>query len=201
MRKPIALGIFGLLLACSPGIGGGRMFAATPTFTISASNVTMPTAGNGPIPFTVTSLDGYSGTIGFTCSATNPPAGAKLPTCIGPEGPGVSISLAANQTVNSECVLIPPGTALPPSTASRYGQGLVVALAGALVAGSRMRRRANRWLVLALLGVAASAAAVSISACGGGNSNSMTPGTYSYTLTGTDANGLSANATTNVTIP
>ena len=198
MRKIIAFG-FGLLSVCITGVGGARVFAATPTFTISAANVTMPAAGNGPIPFTLISVDSYSGKVGFSCSATNPPAGAKLPTCIGSN----VISLAANQTVNSECVLIPPGGVIPPSTANLlhplYG-GLGVVLAGALLFGFRIGQMERYRLALVLLAMGTAVGLAGIAGCGD-SGNPMTPGTYAYTISGTDSNGLSANTTVNVTIP
>lgn len=199
MRKRAVSGIFGLLLACSSGVGGALASAATPSFTISATNVTMPAAGNGSIPFTLTSVNGYSGIIGFTCTAMNRLAEARLPTCIG----STNISLAGNQTADSECVLIPPGGVIPPSTAdllhSPNRRGLGVALAGALLLAFRIRQR-TRWLALTLFAMGTIAGVAGISSCGG-NGNPMTPGTYTYAITGTDTTGMLQNATAQVTIP
>jgi hypothetical protein len=57
-----------------------------------------------------------------------------------------------------------------------------LALAGALLLGFGMRRRASRWLTLVLLAVGTLAGPAGISACGG-SGNGMTPGTYLYTIT------------------
>ncbi len=199
--------IFGALLAISVGLGGVRArAAATPTFTISASNVTMPTSGNGSIPIALTSVNGYAGNLAITdCSATNSPAGAKLPTCAGFGGP-LGFALTANATVKGSLLLIPPGGVLPPSAASLshrlvHGGAAGLALASVLLFGLSGRRRAARWLILALFALGTLTGLAGISACGG-NSNAMTPGTYSYAITATDnKTGTSVSTSTSVIVP
>ena len=60
---------------------GMNALAATPSFTIAASNVTMSATGSSSVTFTLTSVDGYSGTINVICDPTNEPVGATLPLC------------------------------------------------------------------------------------------------------------------------
>ena len=55
--------------------------AAPPSFTISATNVTLPSSGDGSIPFVLTSVDGYVGTVAVSCPEVNAPAGARIPYC------------------------------------------------------------------------------------------------------------------------
>ena len=204
MQRHSILVSLGLLLVFSSGFGGARARAATPSFTISAANVTMPSSGNGSIPITLTSVNGYTGLIGMTCSPMNPPVGAKLPTCVFLQGAG--IQLTANGTVTGSFLLIPPGGVLPPSMASlshRPGNWRVGALvlAGALLFGLDIRRRAARWLITALFALGTLTCLAGIGACGG-NSNAMTPGTYSYAITATDnKTGTSVNTSTNLIVP
>ncbi len=205
MQKHSMLVSLGLFLMFSSGLGGVRArAAATPTFTISAANVTMPTSGNGSIPITLTSVNGYTGLIGMTCSAMNPPVGAKLPTCVFLLGPG--IQLAANATVTGSLLLIPPGGVLPPSAASLShrlvrGGAAGLVLASGLLFGLGVRRRAARWLILALFALGSLTCLAGISACGG-NSNAMTTGTYSYAITATDnKTGTSVSTSTSVIVP
>jgi len=213
MQSDRVLVLLGTLLALT-GLGGSRAFAATPGFTISATNVTMP-ASNGSCSdgactetygggvFTLASVDGYAGTVEVSCGATNPPAGAKLPTCI--HHPGMGVPLTANASVQGQLLLIPYGQTPPPlpsnqtrGTLGSAGAGL--ALGGVLLAGLGVRRR-TRWLASTMIAVGALAVLTGIQACGG-NSNSMTPGTYSYAVTAMDSTtNTSATATFKVTVP
>jgi hypothetical protein len=79
-----------------------------------------------------------------------------------------------------------------------------LALAGALMLGFGLRRRASRWLTLLLLAAGAMAGTVGISGCTAGNP--MTSGTYQYTITAAYNNPLNNVITTttaniNVTVP
>jgi hypothetical protein len=81
-----------------------------------------------------------------------------------------------------------------------------LALAGALMLGFGLRRRARGWLALAVFAAGALAGVAGISGCTAGLIG-MTPGTYQYTITAIfEASGpaiLGAQATTtiNVTVP
>ena len=57
-------------------------FAATPSFTIAAANVTMPSGGNdASSQFTLTSVNGYAGQVRVGCAYSGGMMGAKVPTC------------------------------------------------------------------------------------------------------------------------
>jgi hypothetical protein len=209
MQKNKDFVFLGSLLALGLGFGGAHVRAATPTpsFTISAANTTMPASGNGSLPITLTSVDGYAGDIVIRCAPTNPPAGAKLPGC--DLVPGPYVALTANQTKwTGSLDLIPYGGSVPPAPASLLhrpasGGAAGLALAGVLLfgLGFDFRRRPARWFTLLLLAAGVLAGVAGIAACGG-SGNAMTPGTWPYTVTGIDSvTGATASTTANVTVP
>jgi len=166
-------------------------------------------SGTGSSAFTLTSVNGYVGTVGVNCSNLDPPAGVNVPICDfgGPAFP-VSYTLTANQVMTGSILFLnsqPPckdgvcPVSLPHRGARRLAQGLT--LAGALLFGFGFRRRAARWLTLTLLAVGTLAGLATISACGG-NNNAVTPGTYAYTIMAKDLT-TNASVTTlvNVTVP
>lgn len=173
--------------------------AATANFTVSATNVTMPAKGLGMSTLTVTSQNGFSGSVVVSCALANASMGAHLPLCVHLPGPGVV--LAADQSTKSSLYLVPYGMAPPPGNAGsrtpgKHRAAATLALAGALLLGFGFRRRVRRlgWLILAATIFAASAG---ITACGGGNQ-----GTFVYNIVATDnATGASTNTTIAVTIP
>lgn len=207
---PILLGAF---IALCSHMGSPRALAATPSFTVSATNVTMPLSQGscsngvcneqfGSSTFTLTSVDGYTGSPQVTCAAVNPPADAVLPTCY---QHGLMGELPANGTINGTILFLAPGQIPPPEPASqlnRPGRAAAgMALAAMLFFGLGVRRRAARWFTLVLLAIGALGGLAAISACGG-NGNSMTPGVYSYSVTATDSTtGNTAATTISVTIP
>jgi hypothetical protein len=199
-RRRIDIGFliaFGLELSC------GCALAATPDFTVSAANTIMPSSGFGAIPVTLTSINGYVGSVTTNCNPTNPPIGAKLPICGGPTAPPI-YALTANQTVTGSISLMPYGDRLPlpastqHSDGRRLAQGL--ALAGALLFGLRTRLQVWRRLALTFFVLFVLVGLTGISACvGNGNSNGMTPGIYQYTVTAGD-NNTGEFVTTNVLV-
>jgi hypothetical protein len=208
MRKSHLLVVFGLLLAFSFVVFGSPALAATPDFTIAATNVSMSSSaqsGTGTSSFTLTSVNGYAGTVHVDdCEPPTPPVGVKLPGC-GTVPAQPPLTLTANQVLigtihfyNSS-----PCDPCPVSLPRRGGHGLApgLALAGALLFGFGIRRRAPRWLTLILLAAGTLVGLGGISACGG-NNNAATPGTYVYTIAATDVNtAVQVNATFNVTVP
>jgi hypothetical protein len=76
-----------------------------------------------------------------------------------------------------------------------------LALAGTLLLGFGIWRRARRWLALMVFAVGILAGLAGISACGGNNSV-VTPGTYAYTITATDTKtAVAVNTSINVMVP
>jgi hypothetical protein len=209
-RAFVAFGVAVVLVGvfpCSPAL------AVTPSFSVAATNVTMSSnaaSGTGSTSITLTSVNGYAGTVGFICSPPTTAAGVNLPLCnFG--GPAYVLfeTLTANQTAtgtiafrNSPPPCNPCPVDLPRGGGHRLPSGL--ALAGALLVGLVFRRRGQRWLALTLFAVGSFAGLAGIVACGGNNSNNngVTPGTYTYTLSAVDMN-TSANVTTSimVTVP
>jgi hypothetical protein len=180
--------LFAWVLAFGAGLDSVPAHAATPSFTISATNVTMPSSGNGSIPFVLTSVDGYVGTVAVQCPEVNAPARARIPDCGG--GPLFAFDLTANETVDGNLILTPYGVPVP----------LAV---GALLVGLALRRRRTvGWPTLALAVAGTPASLGGVIGCGTGNS-SMTPGTYTYTytITATDAKtNVVVSTTANVTV-
>jgi hypothetical protein len=193
------------LLALGIGVYGAQAQPATPVFNVSASNVTMSSSGKngtGSSTFTLTSMDGYTGTVGITCYPTSEPAGAKIPYC-GGSLPPVGYTLKANATVtgslsfyNVPVPVMPAASKVSPAHAGATG----LALAGAILLGFGFRRKAGRWLVMILLATGMLTGLAAISGCGGGNSV-VTPGTYSYTVQGVDTHSVIVTSTFQVTVP
>lgn len=209
MPKIRLFAVLGFLIAfnlfCSDAL------AATPSFTFTATNVTISSAsssGSGSSSFTLTSVNGYTGTVGIICSGPTPPAGVNVPVCSfgGPAYQAIE-ALTSNQAVTGTIVFLnsrPPCNPCPVSLPHRRATGLApgLALAGALLLGFGIRRRTGRWLTLTLFALGTLTGLAGISACGGGNNNAVTPGTYVYTLSAADTQSLkSVTASINVTVP
>jgi hypothetical protein len=208
--------VLGMLWAFYFVVSGSPALAATPEFTITATNVTMSSStssGTGSSSFTLTSVNGYTGSIRVVCNLPTPQSGVKIPYCGDGYAAGAAvpvtppISLTANQAVTGTVPFfnapVPCSNPCPVSLPRHGGHGLAqgLALAGALLLGFGFRRRAASWLTLTLLAVGTLAGLEGISACGGSN-NVVTPGTYAYTITATDVNtAVSKTASINVTAP
>lgn len=219
MQKYRLPALLGILAVVAVMLSGAPLWAAaTPSFTITATNVTLSSStssGAGSSSFTLTSVNGYAGQVRVGCQPPIPPAGVKVPYCgYGvpiPTGAAVPaeppITLTANEavpgTISFYNAAVPCGNPCPVNLPSQGHRGLPqgLALAGALFFGFGFRRRAARWLTLTLLAVGALAGLAAISACGGDN-NVVTPGTYTYTISATDVTtSVSVTTSINVTVP
>ncbi len=161
----------------------------------------MPSSGTATFPFTLTSVNGFAGSLVVLAAQPSVPAGVKLPYLELP-GPARTFALVANGTTTGTVGLL---SAVPvpipvrwnlPSNRS-HGERAIWSLAGALLLGLGLRRKRAlaTYLLLAaglFLGLTA------ISACGG--QPTLTPGTYTYTLTATEVNNTTATASTTVTV-
>ncbi len=189
------------VLALSPTLCAARTLAPAPSFTITGSNVTMPSSGTTTFPFTLTSVNGFAGNIFVSVAQPTVPSGVKLPYLELP-GPAHTFALTANGTTTGTVGLL---SAVPVPIPVRWNlpshpghsERAIWSLAGALLLGLGLRRNralATRLLLAAglLLGLTA------ISACGG--QPTLTPGTYTYTLTATEVNNTTATANTTVTV-
>lgn len=172
MRRSLrpALLLIAAILAALP--------ALAQSYTISASNVTITTSGGGSIPFTLSSVKGFIGTIAIGCELPTVAAGVKIPSCGG--GPVLTKTLTAGEVINSSINLNSYGTVEPVGFLLAGHPALTIVLAVALLAGLTLRRRSARrfTLPLALLALAALSF---LSGCG--TPGGFTPGTYTYTVT------------------
>lgn len=166
MRVPwliISCGLMALLSVCGPGQ------AACQTFTITATNVTMPSSGNGTSQFAITGIP-VAGTLVLSCGYVGTLALGNLPTC--PLTPPQAYTVSAGGTLKGSVVFYPPGVAIP---ASVPAAGLAL---GALVLVGWRRRTRGLLLLLCAMVVLAGAGA-----CGGRSRIVMPPGTYPYAIT------------------
>jgi hypothetical protein len=214
MRERRVLFLVAPLLAIALPLAAKSALAATPSFTVSAGNVTMSATAASSVTFTLTSVNGFSDLIEVGCDPTNQPAGATLPLC-GPSGGAVAhpaiYTLTANGTVQGSFPLLSTfpapcsGTGCPVkfSRPRRKGLATGLSLAGALLFGLGLsfRRRATRWLALTLLAFGALAGTAGITACGG-SGRTLTPGVWPYTIQAvSQSTDEVVSATINVTVP
>ncbi len=189
------------LLLFAAGLAGAQ---TTPTFTLSASNTTMPASGVGSIPFTLTSVDGFYGNVIMSCTPPNEPTGVTLPLC-GFGGPVIVVALDANATVKENIELLASAPVPEPVKLDlrkhRGGSGL--ALAGAVMLGFGVGRRRVSRLGRVFLACGLLFGLTAIGACGG-SQKTLTPGIYTYTLSASGQGSFSpttATAAVTVTVP
>jgi hypothetical protein len=192
LRIPLALAV--VLVGFSPSA------AQAQSFTVTATNVVMPSSGGASSSqITLTSVGGYTGTIYVDCKYSGPPTTANLPICSGYTMTN-GYQLAANQSITFMRPFYPYGSIIPvrllvPPSSKSYGPMAGVALAGVCLLSHKLRRKGARWFTLVLL---AATAMAGISACGGSApSTTGTAGTYAYAITATDVN---TNATVSTTV-
>lgn len=202
------------LLALAAGTARVPALAATPSFTITASSVTMsPSSGRGTILFTLTAVNGYTGLVNVGCTPPTPPVGGNIPTCNAPEPygsgfDGVTMRLTAQEPVAKNGISL---YALPPSIAPIWlsqldrpavGGAAGFALAAAVMLGFGFRRRRLRWPMQLLLAMVMLFSLAGIVACGAAlpNGPTLTPGTYTYTVWAVGTN-FSTSTKVTVTVP
>lgn len=171
---------FGLCVAAGLAMGAAPARGANPpAYSITATNVTMPSNGNGKTQFKVTGIPS-TGTVGMSCWYSGPQTTAKLPICAG--GPALAYPVTAGQTLTGTIGFSPYSNVVPVSGQRRHGAAGPLAWAGLLMAFVGLRSRMRAGIFLALLLAMGLAGVAGITACGG-NSNMTTPGTYAYTIT------------------
>ncbi len=182
-------------------------YISVDTFTLGS--ITSPAAiapgATASATATVSSSNGYAGTVSLNCSLTSSPSGASnLPTC----SPSGTITLSAAATSGTATLSV---TTTPASTSELRkpagSNGLLGAGGGAVLAllvflGIPARRRSWR----AILGLLVLIAALgSLSACGGGGVSTSTipgttAGTYTFTVTATGSPSISSSQTQTFTV-
>jgi hypothetical protein len=200
MRVPGWSGLFSFLVGCGlVGPGLTSLAAPAPSFTIAATNVTMPSGGSfASSPFTLTSVNSYAGQVLVSCAYTGGNMGARVPTCGIYTNP--NFALGANQTVKGSLTLSPYGKVIPFSAERRTGVGspgvpvLAVAILCFFTLGRRLRVAGRSWIATIIAGLVVIAG---ITSCGSGLS-----GTFPSTVTALDAKAnASAKTTIMVTVP
>lgn len=202
-RSHLLFPLAGTLLTISLAVSGWPAMAATPGFTITATNVTMSSSGangTGTTTFTLTSVNGYSGELAVGCNPPSPPAGGKIPYCgTGPVSRAYTLTAGQSATGTFSFNNSPvPEVVAGRAAGQKSGKGQLLALAGLLLFGVTVRRRASRWFMVLLLASGLLGGMGAISACGG-SSSVVTPGTYSYALKALDVN-TSASTTTSISV-
>jgi hypothetical protein len=172
--------------------------APAPEFTMTASNVSVSIRGSGVSNITLTSVNGYTGTVGVIC--TNPGGDAVLfvlPNCMYPQQ---TLLVPANGSVIATVVFNPPagvnasneGYPAPHHPRQPHSSPVETAALGALLlrVGFRKKYRswsaANRLLPLALLSVSS---LIALTGCAGHGGLAMTPGNYQYAIQATSLTG------------
>lgn len=180
MHSPGSRVLFVCALTCGALVFAGNASAATPSFTIAASNVTMPSDGSiGTSLITLSSVAGFSGKVTVDTQFSGTEMNAKPPNC------GIRTSplytLNAKQSVHATVTCYPYGKVVPvASPAAKPGPMLVLGAAGVLLIRRRLRGNISRWLGLFIV----SAITVAFAGACGGNGLS---GTYPFTVTATDS--------------
>ncbi|MFZ1086664.1 MAG: hypothetical protein WAN35_17015 [Terracidiphilus sp.] len=171
-----------LPLAVACALSTTAAWAAAPP-VLTATNVTMPSSGNGTSDYTITGIPG-AGTVTIGCLFTGTISTAKIPEC---SAPFPIINVTAGETVTGTVPFYPFGAAVPVGLQkaphrSGHLQLAGLSVAGLLMLGFGFRRWARRWLVLTLLAAGTLVGAGGVSGCVDLNT-AMTPGTYQYTIT------------------
>ena len=164
-------------------------------FTVTASTPASVTPGNTVTSnITVSTNNGYSGTVALSCViATMPSGAADVPACtITPSTPITLGSGASSGTATATFITTAPIASLVRPRVGGWEEAGGTVLALLVFFGIPSRRRSWRalaglWVIaLALAGLSACGSSTVNASGGGANSNpGTTPGTYTYTLSGT----------------
>lgn len=207
MTRNKVLSYLVVLSALAPTLCRAGVPTSTPIFTISAGNVTMPSSGTVSVPFTLTSVNGFVGSVTVSCIAPTEPAGVRVPFC-DQGGPIMAYPLTSdgNATGNMTIVAIQPNPVplADRSSLARRGEGEGWALAGILMLGIGLRRKSSRRFTRMSLVAGMMVALAGIGVCGCGGPPTLTPGPYLFTLNASSISptlGPSAITTLTVTVP
>jgi hypothetical protein len=205
MKRHTTLLCLASLLTLTIGAATAQPPAPAPSFTISAPNITMPSSGTATVNFTLTSVDGFTGTVAVNCAAPTVSANVILPY-IDLGGPLHAYTVTANAaTTGNFNLLATPPLAVPAALNHPARRStLVWSLAGVFLLGLGLRRRKSLRYTHLLLAVGLLIGVSGITACAG--PETLTPGTYTYTLTATQVDvpaipSATATTTFTVTVP
>lgn len=162
--------------------------ASSFNLSVTPGSVTMAAKQNYTVQVALTSVGGFTDTIGLGC--------ASLPANVSCHFSSYSVPLAANGTAIAQLTIDTNNPLTGGSTAmNSHSDGRRVVLAGFFLPFGlffgwvfwRFRRRNRRFLTLALV-VVLSVAALFATGCGGFSTTSTVPGTYTIQVTGTGVN-------------
>jgi hypothetical protein len=196
-------------------VGGGYLaspvasatYTLIPTFSMLATAVTVSPGGPGSSTLTISSTDGYAGTVSLVCSATSSPTGAAdIPTCtaaqtatLSPTASSGTVSVTVNSTAASSGLVWPK---VFPGNGWTVGGGAVLAL----ILFPWVPKRRRSWAALPMLAFALVLMG-GLSACGGkggGGTTTPNPGTtagnYTITVIGVGNDSARTTATTTFTL-
>ena len=175
------------------------------TYAMSATNATLTRGGSGTSTVTVSSTNGYAGTVTLHCAVTTSPSNAvDLPTCAVSQ----TVVLSASATSGTATVTVSSTAASASVRQDRlWGAGGGTALAALLFLIVPRRRR---WAQVLMALVLFAAAGSGLVACGGGGSAGTktnqpanpgtTTGAYTITVTGTGSDAAATAASTTFTL-
>ncbi|HEY9136935.1 MAG TPA: choice-of-anchor X domain-containing protein [Terriglobus sp.] len=161
--------------------GGVSMAVTSTTASVTAGDV-------ATFPITITSLHGYNGILGITCTGTPNANSLGVPVATHCTSNPSEVSVSPNGTATLSVAIATGLTTTQSSGSSGWMSGLLVMLATLplLCVVPRGRRIVTAFLLIATLGLT-----LNIAGCGNA-SNALAdlkaqPGTYTYTVTATDS--------------
>ena len=178
----------------------GVVFHGSANFSLSALPVSLNSIhATASDTLTLTSLNGYAGTVKLSCALAGSTSAANPPECgLDP----ATETLTANGTAQPLLLIFGAGTNLPSGVTAGGATAPLLTLLGLALLGFASARqglvpaRKARWRSLAVLLMLA-ACVLPFAACGG-QSSLITAGSYHFTVTATDAQ--NAAITTSVTV-
>jgi hypothetical protein len=192
----------GLYAAQAPAV------APAPSFTISASNVTMPSSGMVAIPFTLTSVNGFAGSVAVLCVEPTVVGSINRGPYCDQGGPLMAYTLVADGTTTGSVTIVAikpnPVPLASKSSLIGHGRGASWALACALILGLGLKRKSVLRLSRIALAVFLLMGLAGFGICGCGGPPTLTPGTYPFMLNATSVStnpSLYASTTATVTVP
>ncbi|UWZ86635.1 hypothetical protein [Occallatibacter riparius] len=164
--------------------------AATPSFTITGTDVKISGQGTASTTFTVKSTNGFAGKVGAYCLGPNP---NLLPDYVLAQcnHPTQNVMVPSGGSVTGTIEFYPPWTAQPGPTSamqaksqsSRHPSSPL--MAGAFLGFGLLGLRLRRYRLSTLTAISVAPAlwlSTGLTGCGGNPGLAMTPGKYTYTL-------------------